>query len=344
MPQRTRRAALKVLLALALIAAGPLAAPRPAEAAKKLTLLLNWLPGGAHVPIFYARDAGFYRKAGLEVDIRSARGSRAALKRMHNGEAQFALTEAAELFAHRAGGFDTLGVMVYFSRSPSAILTLKRGDIRRLADLANKRIAAPRASFPRVAFPELGRGAKIDLARLRWHSLTPDELLPALIEGRVDAVAASTLVAFQYRQAARARGKDVAVFPYAEAGVNPYSLILVSMDSVQAKDPELVKAFVGATAEALAAAVERPREALQVFLKGNPALGPDRVGAEWRAALGLIYPPEARQAGLGHFDENRLKQMNTLLGRIRSLRLESPLAALYTNAHVPALKPRPGTL
>ena len=39
---------------------------------------------------------------------------------------------AAELFARRAGGTDALGVMVYFARSPNAILTLKRSGARRL--------------------------------------------------------------------------------------------------------------------------------------------------------------------------------------------------------------------
>jgi len=342
-PLGGRRGALGILFALALLAAGALAAPPRARAAKEVTLILNWLPGGAHVPLFYAHEAGFYKRAGLDVKILSERGSREALGTLHSGRAHFALAEAAEVFSHRAGGIDLLGVMVYFARSPNAVLTLKRPDIGKLADLADKKIAAPRSSFPRLLFPELKSGGKVDLARVRWQDLTPEQLLPALIEGKVDAVAASTLVAHQYRLAASQKGRELALFPYAEAGVNPYSLLLVSMDSVLAKDGPLVRSFVQATAEGLAAAIARPREALQAFLKSNPALGPERIGDEWREALLLIYPPEARRAGLGRFEEARLDEMQALLGRVRNLRLDAPLSKIFTNDFVPLLRPSPGS-
>ncbi len=338
-PARSARAALAALAAAALLWGAPAAEP-----AQKATLILNWLPGGAHAPLFYGRDKGFFRKEGLEVKIVGGRGSRDALARMQGGESAFALAEASEIFSHRAGGFDTLGVMVYFERSPNAILTLKRPDIRRLADLAGRRIAAPRASFPRMLFPELRAGARISLTRIRWSNLAPSDLLPALIGGKVDAVASSSLAAYQYRKAAGRRGKELSVFPYAEAGVNPYSLVLVSMDSVLAKDASLARAFVRAAAASLAAAVERPREALETFLKANPTLGRERIGAEWAAALALIYPEEARKGGLGKFREKRLKEMQAMLGRTRKLKFTGDVDDIYTNQFVPAARPRPGKL
>ena len=147
----------------------------PAESAQKVTIMLNWLPGGAHVPIFYAKGAGHYKKAGIDAEILSTRGSRNALAALGKGEAQFAIVEASELFSQRADGIEATGVMAYFLRSPNAILTLKRADLRRLSDLTGKRIAAPRASFPRVLFPDLRGKGKIDLAKVKWLTLAPGE-------------------------------------------------------------------------------------------------------------------------------------------------------------------------
>ncbi len=333
----------KIALAVAFALAAVLFSA-PASAASKITLMLNWLPGGSHVPIFYARDAGFYKKAGLEVQILSARGSRDAFGALRKGKAHFAIAEAAELFIQREGGLDALGTMVYFNRSPNTIFTLQRADIRSLSDLAGKRLAAPRASFPRVLFKELGARGKINLKKVRWLNLLPGELLPALVEGKIDAVASSTMAAYQYREAARRNGKKIAAYPYADAGVNPYSLLLVSMDSVLAKYSNAAAAFVRATTEGTAAALERPREALRIFLKGNPGQEPERARAEWREALSLIHPKGAGRAGLGQFDKGRMEKTRQILSGIRNLRPGTSTADLYTNKLLPALRPKPGTL
>ncbi len=316
----------------------------PAGAAQKVTIMLNWLPGGAHVPIFYAKGAGHYKKAGIDAEILSTRGSRNALAALGKGEAQFAIVEASELFSQRADGIEATGVMAYFLRSPNAILTLKRADLRRLSDLAGKRIAAPRASFPRVLFPDLRGRGKIDLAKVKWLTLAPGDLLPALIGGRVDAVASSVMVAHQYREAAQEKGKKISVLSYADAGVNPYSLVLVAPNSFILKNEGLAKSFVRATAEGVAAALERPSAALRVFLKANPATAPDRVRAEWRTAHSLIYPPAARGKALGKFEKGRMKRMRKFLMRLQTFRTVPSTFGIYSNRLLPSLRPKPKSL
>ncbi|OGL58243.1 MAG: hypothetical protein A3J27_02930 [Candidatus Tectomicrobia bacterium RIFCSPLOWO2_12_FULL_69_37] len=331
-----RRPLLRLLLGL--LFAG---LPAAAQAARPATLALNWLPGGAHAPLYYGQSAGIFRQAGLDVRLRAARGSREALLALNQGNAQFALAEAAEVYSLRATGIGLVGIMAYFSRGASAVLALRRPDIQKLADLAGKGVGAPRASFPRLLFPELRLGPAFDLAKIRWRDLTPDHLLPALIEGNVDAVAASTLVAHQYREAAAKAGKEIAVFPYAAAGVNPYGLVLVTTEAQIAKDAALVGALAGAVARAAAASLSRPAEALQAHLKENPALGPERNGAEWREAMALIYPPEARRAGLGRFEAGRLQAFQSLMEKIRGLKLDAPSTRVFTNQYLPVLRPSP---
>lgn len=318
--------------------------PAPAEAARKVTLALNWLPGGVHVPFYYALQAGYYKKANLDVSIVTARGSRKALEKLQGGKAHFALAEAAELFAHRLRGLDTVGVMVYFQESPNAVFSLKRNDIRRIGDLKSKKIAAPRASFPRIIFPGLQAKTGLDPAQVLWQNLGPGDLLPALITGQVDAVVSSMITAHQYQEAARARGKSITIFPYARAGLNPYSLLLNTKDSLVEKRPRLVRDFVRATAEALAAAIKQPRKALKVFLRVNPALGEKRIAAEWRAALALAYPPGARHIGLGMFQKKRMEEMKQLLIQTRKLKIETPASHHFTNDFLLRLRPVPGNL
>ncbi|MEK6711401.1 MAG: ABC transporter substrate-binding protein [Nitrospinota bacterium] len=333
---RTLAAARPAAFALALVLAawGP-----PVQAAQQATLTLNWLPGGAHVPLYYAQSAGHFRRAGLEVKILSARGSREALQALHRGSAQFALAEAAEVYALRGAGIHLVAVMAYFSRGAGALIALRRPDLQRLADLTGKRIGGPPSSFARLLFAELRPAPPFGPGKVQWEDLAPHQLLPALIEGRVDAVAASSLAAHQYRDAAKAAGKEIALFPYAEAGVNPYGLVLVTTEAQIAQDAARVKAFAGAVAQAAADALGRPQDALDAFLKVNPALGPERNGAEWREAMGLIYPPEARRAGLGRFEEERLRHFQSLMGKLPLAKPSAPLTGVFTSQFLPLLRP-----
>ncbi|MDA1000022.1 MAG: ABC transporter substrate-binding protein [bacterium] len=336
---RSLRAGLTLALALLYFLA-----PAPGEAARKVTLALNWLPGGTHVPFYYALHGGYYKKTNLDVSIVIAQGSHKALDLLQAGKAHFALAEAAELFVHRLRGMDTLGVMVYFQDSPNAVFSLKGSGIRGFRDLKSKKIAAPRASFPRIIFPGLQPQTGLDPAQVLWQNLRPESLLPALISGQVDAVVSSTIAAYQYHEAARLAGKSIAVFPYARAGLNPYSLLLNTKDSLVEKQPELVRDFIRATAEALAAAIEQPRKALSTFLQVNPELGEKRIAAEWSAALALTYPASARHIGLGLFDRKRMENMKALLIQTRKLKIETPISHYFTNDLLPRLRPVPGNL
>jgi|GEM_PF-441654 NitT/TauT family transport system substrate-binding protein len=309
--------------------------------AARVTIMLNWLPGGAHVPIFYARDAGFYQKAGIDAVIESTRGSRDALDALGAGKAQFAIAEATELFASRADGLRAVGVMAYFDRSPNAIFTLKRPDISHLSDLNGKRIAAPHSSFPRIMFSSLETVGKVDLKKISWVNIPPVEMLPALIVGKVDAVASSLMNVYQYRVAARKRGKEITHLPFADAGVNPYSLVLASPKSFITKNPKLAKAFVHATAEGMAAALEQPGKALNAFLKLNPAADPNRSRAQWREAHKLMYLPGSANVVLGKFNRNRVEWMRKFLARIGNFRNTSTSIDIYSNDLLPMLRPQP---
>ncbi|MFQ5894896.1 MAG: hypothetical protein ACE5JJ_03640 [Nitrospinota bacterium] len=104
---------------------------------------------------------------------------------------------------------------------------------------------------------------------------------------------------------------------------------------------ELVRRFVEGAARALADALVRPAEALKVFLAKNPALGRERVAAEWREARKLIDTPRARRVGLGRFEEGEMAAFLRLLTLRRRLKPIGQVGELFTNSFVPGGKKRP---
>ena len=55
--------------ALALCLAAALIAPKPADAAEKLTVLLDWFVNPDHATLFVAQEKGYFADAGLEVEL-----------------------------------------------------------------------------------------------------------------------------------------------------------------------------------------------------------------------------------------------------------------------------------
>src|SRR6195952_4142244 len=67
----TRRTALKAGAGGVALAATGMMRPRPARAATKLRVLLNFYPEASHGYLYQAVATGLYEKAGLDVEIKS---------------------------------------------------------------------------------------------------------------------------------------------------------------------------------------------------------------------------------------------------------------------------------
>ncbi|MEK9725904.1 MAG: ABC transporter substrate-binding protein, partial [Rhodospirillaceae bacterium] len=59
-------------LAVTVVQAGP------AAAAEKVNFVLNWVPGGDHAPVYWAKEQGWYDKVGIDLVIENGTGSGAS--------------------------------------------------------------------------------------------------------------------------------------------------------------------------------------------------------------------------------------------------------------------------
>jgi len=82
-----------------LAAAAPAA---PASPPEKVKLSLNFLPYGLHIGFFAARDLGWYREAGMDVEILKGEGSADAVRRMGTGVVDFAFADLGSLIVGRS--------------------------------------------------------------------------------------------------------------------------------------------------------------------------------------------------------------------------------------------------
>src|SRR3954470_18743871 len=88
----------------------------------KFPFRLNWVAGGEHAPLFLAREKGFYRDEGLDVDILDGSGSGTVLQLAANGTSPVIQADAATMMRGVTSGMPVKAVAVPLQISPSAFI------------------------------------------------------------------------------------------------------------------------------------------------------------------------------------------------------------------------------
>lgn len=157
-----------------------------AEAAKKLVLAMAVTPPNlVHIPPYLAKDLGYFKEEGLDVEIVSFEGGVGSLRAMMAGSADLALTSADPPISARAQGAP---IKMIVSTSPllEAVMTVQ-GNIKDVKDLKGKKIGIQEPNgFADIFSRRLLGMAKIKPDEVQFISTSTAGRVPALLTGQVD--------------------------------------------------------------------------------------------------------------------------------------------------------------
>jgi NitT/TauT family transport system substrate-binding protein len=117
-------------------AQGKPTAAAPAGPATKI--VVSYPDGGAHLPLFIARDKGIFAKYGLEVDLRGLGGGSVATAALLGGDIQIADITGSEIVTADAQGADVIVLATLTPTYPYVFMVSK--DINTKEDLKGKSI------------------------------------------------------------------------------------------------------------------------------------------------------------------------------------------------------------
>jgi NitT/TauT family transport system substrate-binding protein len=90
---------------------------------------LQWLPNGNHFGVFAAKEQGFYKDAGLAVDIQRGFGSGDTAKRVATGTADIGIADAGSVIVGRSNGLNIKLVASLYEKSPDVIFFIESNGI-----------------------------------------------------------------------------------------------------------------------------------------------------------------------------------------------------------------------
>ncbi len=216
-----------------------------ASALEKVVLQLKWEHEFQFAGYYAANWQGYYKDAGLDVDIRPAMTPNGKilkpLEEIESGRADFAIG-ALDILIGKDRGQDPVILAPFFQRSPNALFSLKSTPIENLSQLVKLKIAAVNDSAVLAEIEALFKARGFDLDQL--HFVDVPVTVNSLIEGKADVISTYEVSALYQ---AKEKGIQLNKLHPNDYGVNFFSDTLFTSKSILDNRPETVQRFIKAT-------------------------------------------------------------------------------------------------
>jgi NitT/TauT family transport system substrate-binding protein len=284
-----------------------------------------------------AKDRGWYDQAGLDVQIERGYGSGDTVKKVATGVADFGLADAASVALGRASGANTKLIAMLMDKPADAIYYVKNGKVQGPKDLEGKTMGAAAGETSLNLLPVFAKRAGVDPKKIEIVTMSSPNKIPSLVQGKIDSIVTFTNEEPMVKNAGRVAKAEIGRFLFADYGVDYYSVGLIASDATLQSKPEITKKFVDATMRGYAEAFAKPGEALDAFIKENPASSRELMQEQWTTLRYNMLTPVAADKGLGYIDENRMEATLDLMRQFQSLNASVKAHDVYTLDYLPRI-------
>jgi ABC-type nitrate/sulfonate/bicarbonate transport system substrate-binding protein len=308
-----------------------------AESLTKVNMTLAWLPEGSYAYAFVAKEQGYWRKRGLDVDIARGYGSLTAAQTVASGQFTFGMANPSSVILLATQGVElaSIGLMDY---DPNMAVGLLEGSpIRKPKDLEGHTVGQTLTSSDAAFFPVFCAKNGVDISKVQRFNMDAKVRNQSLSEKRVDAI---TGLVSSMLPAIGSLGIKTRYLLYSDYDVSLYGNIgLVAQPKTVQERPEICQAFVDGLSEGLKFTMTQPKEALKIFLKQVPELTMSSSGPEFaRLGMGVqrfsvLSSPDPHLNGLAWADLDKIKSMAELIMQYQAApHAKAPdLARIFTN-------------
>jgi NitT/TauT family transport system substrate-binding protein len=262
---------------------------------EKVTYLTGFGKVAREEVIQVAIAKGYFKDAGIEVDVQPGQPSDANLQALAAGKAQFASVDyvsavrGSKKYTESDGSPNFQVVCAMQKSTLLSLVTLKSKKISKPSDLIGKTLGAAANAASQTLFSTYARLAQVDDKQIHWKNFETAQLNGLLINGQLDAIGSYSIDQPGVAAALKAAGKEdeTLALPYSEYVTDLFGTVIISPTSVTKKKQDLGKRFTHALMKGANYAVQHPEEGAQIMGKN---VGPDLNVAGATATMKLMAP------------------------------------------------------
>ncbi len=208
---------------------------REDNALEKVVLLTDWYAEPEHGGFYLALQRGYYRDAGLDVEIRTTAAAIGVYQLVASDEVHFGLGTSDNLIVAVSRKLPIVGIYPYFQHDPQGVMFHEDMAIDDFGDLDGKRVKIA-TGMHYVEYLQRTLGIRLQLVPM-------DGSTTQFVSDK-ELVQQCFLTSEPYFVAQQ--GVKTSVLPFWDMGLDPYRLVMTSTRFAE-QQPALVRRFVAAS-------------------------------------------------------------------------------------------------
>jgi len=285
----------KLLIILMLISIKVFSSNSNTTNLKKVKLQLKWFHSFQFAGFYAAKEKGYYRDAGLEVEFIEGKPGLNFTDEVISGRANYGVNLPIMLL-DRLKGAPIVVLAAIFQHSPVVLTTLKKSNLLSPQDLSDKKVMIKIKTDATIKAMFLKEGIdinKMNLVNLSWN-------YNDLSSGRVDAMMSYiTNEPFWFKE----QGVEINIIKPLLYGIDFYGDCLFTSEKEIEKNPKEVEAFLKASLKGWEYAMKNPDEIISLILKKyHPKKSKKHLEYEAEETRKLIFP---KFIEIGHMNPSR---------------------------------------
>lgn len=268
-----KRTIIVALAAFILAACGGAAPSAPGRELTPVRVGLDWTPNTNHTGLYVARDKGYYRDQGLDVEILGAQEGGTVEQLVAAGKLDFGISFQEAVTYARVEGAPIVSIAAIIQHNTSGFASRADEGITRPRDFAGKKYGAFGSPIEQATIKGLMEcdGAGDRFNEVEFVDIGSTDFFVATERGDVDFV---WIFKGWTGIEAEVRGVPLTILMMNDLQCIPdyYTPVLITSERMIAEKPDLVRRFLAATSAGYRFAIEKPDEAADILLKAAPEL------------------------------------------------------------------------
>ncbi|CAM4299569.1 ABC-type nitrate/sulfonate/bicarbonate transport system substrate-binding protein [Paenibacillus endophyticus] len=293
---------------------------------KKVVLRLKWIHQAQFAGFYTAVEKGFYKEAGLDVEIRPGGADFPSVQMIASGTEQFGVTGADQVLMAREKGVPVKALSTIYRKTPFVLFSLKESGITKMEELVGQKIGVKLGGNEELTYRAMVKNAGIDGSKVEEMPAKYD--LSPLLSGQVKAWPGYVI---NEVLAVQEQGHEVNIIEPGDYDINFYADTLFTTEAIIKRDPEMVKSFVQASMKGWSYAIENPDEAAEFGLKYGDKLTLDHEVSMMNASIPLLEP---ENLPLGKMQTDAWDVLQKNLIDLGFLKKEQNLDDVFTNEFI----------
>jgi ABC-type nitrate/sulfonate/bicarbonate transport systems, periplasmic components len=287
-------------------AASSAAAATSSTGTQKITLQLSWLPQSEFMGFYVAQEKGYYKDAGIDLNILPGGSNIIPEQQVSAGVADLGVTLTSSLMQYQNKGWGLQEVAQLFQKSAMLFVSKKSSGISSLADLKGKKIGC---WFGGNEYELYALLTKAGLDKDKDVTLVQqDYTMDQVQSGGIDIAQAMSYNEYGLLLEAGYSADDLNTIDVNDEGVAMLEDCLFGSSDWMSKNKDLTVRFLKASIKGWADACDDPEAAGKIVYDKDKSISLEHQTYMAKEVGKLVVPSGFDKARIGYMDDAALKQ------------------------------------